>query len=158
MGRPFFLLVIGIFLNSSLAWSTDWPKVPNLERTPGALCDRRNADFDGYRYPEKIPHCRRDVDGRLKRRIYEDYNIPAQCRRFYTIDHLIPLSIGGSNDIKNLWPEHRALKERRPHLEDEVFARVSSGELSQQDAIQIVLEEKTNNDPHYSEGIRGCAR
>jgi hypothetical protein len=41
----------------------------------------------------------------LKRQAYAEYGI-TQCKTGdYEVDHLIPLSLGGSNSIRNLWPE-----------------------------------------------------
>jgi hypothetical protein len=50
----------------------------------------------------------------------------------YEVDHLIPLWIGGSNSIKNLWPEsYRTLWNARvkDRLEDRLHALAISGRL-----------------------------
>ncbi len=123
-----------------LAWS--YPLVPDKSQTPGSVCTERHSDFDEHRYPEKIPHCDRNVEGDLKTRIYDWYKIPRHERKNYTIDHLIPLSIGGDNEPKNLWPEHRAVKATRPHLEEQVHQELSDGRITQQQAIQRILKAK----------------
>jgi len=82
-----------------------YPHTPNATVTPGSLCDTQNADFIEFRYQEHIPYCARNVSSVLKAKIYEQYGIPEADRDQFTIDHLIPLSIGGSNDRSNLWPE-----------------------------------------------------
>jgi hypothetical protein len=47
----------------------------------------------------------RNVPPELKAAVYTEYGILDHRPGDYEIDHLIPLSLGGSNDIKNLWPE-----------------------------------------------------
>lgn len=41
----------------------------------------------------------------VKRRLLAAYGIPAAQIGDYELDHLIPLSVGGASDVRNLWPE-----------------------------------------------------
>jgi hypothetical protein len=46
---------------------------------------------------------RRHVTAAMKRRVYLSYGlVPVEP---YVIDHLVPLEIGGTNDVTNLWPQ-----------------------------------------------------
>ena len=41
-----------------------------------------------------------------KKQVYEEYNVSyPEPQGSYEVDHFISLELGGSNDIKNLWPE-----------------------------------------------------
>jgi hypothetical protein len=41
----------------------------------------------------------------MKNQVYTDYAVASHPRGAYEIDHFIPLELGGSNDIANLWPQ-----------------------------------------------------
>lgn len=119
-----------------------YPLMPNPETTPGSLCTRQHSDYAGDRYKAKIPYCRRNVESELKTELYLAYGVPLECRGRYTIDHLIPLSIGGDNSSQNLWPEHRLVKATRPYLEQEVFEALRDGFITQEQAVQKIYHEK----------------
>jgi hypothetical protein len=48
---------------------------------------------------------RRAVTGKMKLQIFAEYGITSHPTGKFEIDHYIPLELGGSNDIANLWPE-----------------------------------------------------
>src|SRR5207253_9859009 len=66
----------------------------------------------------------RNVSTRTKHRVYVEYHVTRSQQRHYVIDHLIPLEVGGSNDITNLWPEPKAEAELKDKTENELHARV----------------------------------
>ena len=47
----------------------------------------------------------RSVSAATKRKVFAEYGISNPAPGAYEVDHLIPLALGGSNDITNLWPE-----------------------------------------------------
>lgn len=120
------------------------PLRPDPTITPGEVCDERDPDYSGRRYEAKISYCGRNVSSQLKEHIYQIYEIPSGQRRSYTIDHYIPLSIGGNNSKENLWPEHKSIKNKRPDLEMEVYTSLRDGLISQEEAIQKIKEAKMN--------------
>ncbi len=134
-------LVVVFFLSVNLAFS--YPLTPDPEMTQGDLCTKNDPDFSRYEYQERIPYCERNVSWRRREKIYDEYNIPSDCRHRYTIDHFIPLALGGSNADINLWPEHVLVKATRPLLEQELYLELEQGKISQEEAIDIIVEEKT---------------
>lgn len=119
-----------------------YPLTPNDKMTPGERCNDEDADFSEYRYAEEIPYCARNVSGGTKKTVYESYGVGESERKQYTIDHLIPLSLGGSNHRVNLWPEHKEVKALRPTLEMELYVSLKDGALNQEQAIEKILDAK----------------
>jgi hypothetical protein len=123
------------------------PYAPDGGMTPGTYCTPNSVDFHEYRYQERIPYCRRNVSSATKQRVYDAYGIPSRSRGSaggYTIDHLIPLSIGGDNSEDNLWPEHESVKATRQNLELDLYNKLKAGEITQDEAVNQVLEAKRN--------------
>ncbi len=118
------------------------PVNPDIEKTPGDFCTKKDKDFLEYRYAEKMEYCIRNVDQWQKTKIYKLYNIPEQCRHRYTVDHLVPLAVGGNNAFENLWPEHVLVKKTRQELEQKLYEQVLKGELKSHEAVEIILREK----------------
>lgn len=140
-------IIVAIFLSSFASADFDvlsFPTKPDERVTVGSFCDEKDPDFVGYRYKEKIPFCIRNVSRHLKARIYRMYGVSERCRHEYTIDHYIPLSMGGSNADDNLWPEHKKVKATRQNLEQSLYLELSNGNIKQHDAVQMVTEAKNN--------------
>src|SRR3989338_9629103 len=122
--KTFFL---GLILSIVFTLQTfSYPVTPNPEWAEGSLCNKKNPDYSEDRYKEKIPYCQRNVSSKLKKDLYVLYKIPTQCRSKYTIDHIIPLSIGGDNSPGNLWPEHKKIKATRPNLELDTYEELKN--------------------------------
>lgn len=72
---------------------------PDTECTPGAVfpnLTKKDICWSGYSASV------RDVPESLKNKIYKSYNV-IKVPYENECDHLVPLSIGGNNDISNLW-------------------------------------------------------
>jgi hypothetical protein len=77
------------------------PLRPDPQRTPGATLEVTTADMCVPGYTKKV----RDVPASVKRQVYAAYGIQTHAPREYEVDHLIPLELGGSNALTNLWPQ-----------------------------------------------------
>ena len=77
--------------------------LPDPECTPGSVFPDAGLEkicVSGYSKTV------RSVSTSLKKKVYAAYGIPyPPPRGSYEADHLIPLAIGGNNDIANLFPE-----------------------------------------------------
>ena len=77
------------------------PIVPDPKLTPGGTFDVSVRDICVPGYTKKV----RSVPAEMKGEVYEEYGVTSHNPGDYEVDHLIPLELGGSNSIKNLWPE-----------------------------------------------------
>jgi hypothetical protein len=50
----------------------------------------------------------RDVPAEVSRMVYTAYGIAQRGPGGFEANHLVPLELGGSNDIANLWPQAAA--------------------------------------------------
>jgi hypothetical protein len=75
---------------------------PNPSLTPGAVLTTDASTICAPGYASGV----RDVSTATKEEVYAEYGVSyPQPLGAYEVDHFIPLEIGGSNDIKNLWLE-----------------------------------------------------
>jgi hypothetical protein len=142
------IIVAAMFMGGTgWAFAEEIPHKPNPEVTYGDYCTRNNPDYDGDRYEEGIAYCRRNVSTHKKMLVYEEYNVPEKCKRNYTVDHFIPLALGGSNAEENLWPEHKKVKATRQDLEQETYDQLRRGEITRKQAVEIIVNAKMNPPP-----------
>ncbi len=126
--------------------SHKFPDGPHLEVTPGDLCDSP----DEIRYPSKIAYCKRNVETKLKNKIFAQYDkeLGYDCTKLprgdFKIDHFIPLSIGGSNDEKNLWPQHKSVYKHSDPVESKLAVLIAEDKISQDKAIELIKDCKLN--------------
>jgi hypothetical protein len=77
--------------------------LPDPDCTPGAVFPNTTPqEICVSGYTQTV----RNVPVSLKKKVYAEYGIPyPQPTGSYEADHLIPLELGGNNDISNLFPE-----------------------------------------------------
>lgn len=118
--------------------------LPDPKLTPGATfsgATRADICESGW------AHRHRHVTVETKREVYREYGdsyrdchdrgSPEDC----AVDHLIPLELGGSNDIKNLWPQPASPQpgyHEKDNLESDLHELVCSGVMSLQDAQRCI--------------------
>ena len=86
---------------SALAASYPSPLVPDPTLTPGDVLTTDTTVVCQRGYTATV----RDVPQSLKNQVFRQYGITHPQPREYEIDHLISLELGGSNSIRNLWPQ-----------------------------------------------------
>jgi 5-methylcytosine-specific restriction endonuclease McrA len=101
--------------------------LPDPRCTPGARfknADRRHICRSGY--TKSV----RNVSESLKDRVYAEYGVTTHTRATYEVDHLVPLELGGSNAIANLFPERATPRpgfHEKDRLENKAHDRVCAG-------------------------------
>lgn len=114
--------------------------LPNPTITPGATRHVTRATLCQPGTARDARH----VTAATKRRVFEAYALTPNGRSF-EVDHLIPLELGGSNDLANLWPQsyltqpyNAAVKDR---LENRLHALVCAGALPLTTAQRALSED-----------------
>lgn len=105
------------------------PLLPDSKLTPGATLPVTRDDICVPGYTKKV----RNVPLDVKKQVYAEYGITTHKPGDYEVDHLISLELGGSNSIKNLWPQSYKTQPWNAHvkdaLENELHDEVCSGRL-----------------------------
>lgn len=112
------------------------PLVPNPTLTPGAVnteITQSNIQtticVKGYTAKPGV----RNVTEQTKKLVYKEYNYDPKTLGPAEVDHLISLELGGSNDIKNLWPQSYTTTPYNARIKDGIentlHAMVCKGEI-----------------------------
>ncbi|WP_264776793.1 sunset domain-containing protein [Deinococcus aetherius] len=87
----------------------------------------------------------RNVPQALKEQVYQSYGIKSREKGEYEVDHLISLELGGSNSVRNLWPESYQTKPLNAHVKDQLENRLHdlacSGKITFQEAQQAIARD-----------------
>ena len=121
--------MIALLTMTTVAVAQDLPQRPNPTLTPGVVDPAKTKDLicvPGYTSQPGV----RNVTESTKAKVFLEYKVDPKADQF-EVDHLISLELGGSNDIKNLWPQAYNTKPLNAHvkdaLENKLHALVCSG-------------------------------
>ncbi len=92
-------------------------------------------------YAKKV----RAVPARLKRQAYAEYGITQYKTGDYEVDHLIPLSLGGSNSIRNLWPQSTKTSPWNSYVEDALERKLHKLICAGQSDLKTAQREIASN-------------
>ena len=76
---------------------------------------------------------------KTKEAVYAEYGIISHKSGQYEVDHLVPLELGGSNDIANLWPEPCPECYKKNTMENYLHKQVCSGKVPLAEAQHEIL-------------------
>ena len=119
--RPLLALLVLVITATAAPYDVANPPIkPDHKLTPGAVLNVTPEQLAVRGYAGPV----RNVPEKLKRAVFIEYFgcVPAHPGDF-EIDHLVSLEIGGSNDIKNLWPQSYLTKPLNSHIKDKVENR-----------------------------------
>jgi hypothetical protein len=114
---------------------------PDPTCTPGAVFSDVTADevcTSGYSSTV------RNVPTSEKDEVYVEYGVVTHTTGEYEVDHFIPLELGGSNDISNLWPEPASPTpgfHEKDKVENYLHKQVCSGAMSLSDAQNAIASD-----------------
>jgi hypothetical protein len=110
--------------------------LPDPACTPGAVETTDLAIICGQRTSE-----RRRVSATARRRVLDAYGyskVPG-----LEVDHLIPLELGGSNAILNLWPETPPGFHEKDKVENRLHKEVCAGRMTIEAAQILIAKDWT---------------
>ncbi len=115
--------------NSSAYNSGDAAYLPDPRLTPGDTLPVTAQDVCTPGYARRV----RNVPLELNHQVYQEYGMYHHTPRQYEVDHLISLELGGSNSIRNLWPQPYFTQPWNAHvkdqLENQLHREVCSGQI-----------------------------
>jgi hypothetical protein len=108
--------------------------LPDSACTPGAIFASATVqEICTSGYSSSV----RNVPFSEKDQAYAEYGIYSHYSGQYEVDHLVPLELGGSNDIANLWPEAASPTpgfHQKDEVENYMHDQVCSGAMSLKEA------------------------
>jgi hypothetical protein len=137
---------LGLLLATSAALGQEVATghLPDPQLTPGAWDTQAITDdvcTPGYAHAHRPSFAESNA---LKHQVFARYGIAWSEHGKYELDHLIPLELGGSSTLENLWPELWPEAIIKDALENRLHALVCAGELSLHDAqMQISIDWET---------------
>jgi hypothetical protein len=125
------------------------PLLPSPLLTPGDVLttDAKTVCTPGYTKTV------RNVPQSLKNQVYRSYGITSHKPGEYEIDHLVSLELGGSNSLRNLWPQSYVTEPLNAHVKDRLENRlhdlVCAGKLPLEEAQKAIASDWTKAYIHY---------
>jgi len=105
--------------------------LPDRKLTPGKIARR---DTDRHRVTEE-----------MERQVFSRYHIPWRRRSEFKIDHLIPIALGGADNVENLWPQSLSVRPysplRKELLTQRLLAEIAEGKLTLAQAQKEIAED-----------------
>ena len=153
--RTITLLLISGFCLCGLVFGQATPSfMPNPKLTPGATLDVPQKELCEHGFESSD----RTIPITLKIQVADRYGIGADVAG-YNVDHLIPVGLGGSNSLKNLWPQPLSGEwsyQKKNRLEARLRKMVCSGDLELKKAQQEIATDWVSSYKKYmGESRRG---
>ncbi len=138
------LLVVTLMMDRRQTTGTphrSYPVYPDPKMTPGDVLEVTEADVCRSGYTKEV----RSVPRYIKKAVFMEYNLPyPPLPGAFEVDHFIPLELGGSNDIKNLWPEPAEPTpgfHEKDKLENHLHRQVCNGEITLKEAQELIRKD-----------------
>lgn len=126
--------ILSIVLYSTAVYASS---LPDINLTPGDTVEVSLDVLCTVGYTATV----RNVPPSLRRQVFKNYNTDPNSDKF-EVDHLISLELGGSNDIKNLWPESYTklpyTARAKDKLENKLHKLICTNKLDLKTAQQMI--------------------
>ena len=139
MRSAMYLALTSLLITAS-CWAES-PIVPDPHKTPGDVLTTDASAICTPGYAKKARNVTKDV----KKKVYQSYGITSRKPNEYEVDHLISLELGGSNSIRNLWPESFVTTPLNAHvkddLENKLHEMICNRQISVQEAQDAIAQD-----------------
>jgi hypothetical protein len=125
------LVVLTIYARGTARRTGDLA-IPRNSLTPGETRNVTIADVCGATQTATQADIARAVPVSLRRQVFREYGINDMRPNAYEVDYLITPELGGSNSIRNLWPQPYSAvwnAHVKDELEDRLHGLVCAGEV-----------------------------
>ncbi|AZI44117.1 HNH endonuclease [Deinococcus psychrotolerans] len=156
--KPLLLTLALASLGVGFAYNQNAPILPDPRLSPGDVLTSDTAIICVSGYTKTV----RNVPQPLKEQVYRSYGIASRESGEYEVDHIISLELGGSNSIKNLYPESYKTQPLNAHvkdsLENKLHALACGGKITMQEAQQAIASNWTTAYVKYVGPLPGGAQ
>jgi len=112
-GRQLHERIAAESIDSMAAYSEP---LPNPTFTPGSVRTVTLSELCSMKHDEVV----RYVPGSVRQQVFREYGMENVRAGDYEMDHLITPGLGGSDDIRNLWPEPHYNTEWNSYVKDQL--------------------------------------
>lgn len=156
--RPAVFLLALAATCPALAYNLQAPILPDAKLSPGDVLTSDPKIICVSGYTKTV----RNVPQSLKEQVYRSYGITSRESGEYEIDHIISLELGGSNSIRNLYPESFKTQPLNAHvkdsLENKLHALACGGQITMQEAQTAIAGNWTTAYVKYLGPLPGGAQ
>jgi hypothetical protein len=139
MKKTLNIIIFCFFLQGTA--QTNLPILPDSLITPGDTFPGALENICRKGYTKEV----RNVSKATKEKVFKLYKITQHKQGEFEIDHLIPLTIGGNNNIKNLWPQSYLTEPWNAHKKDRLENRlrrlICTGKITLQEAQYAIAHD-----------------
>jgi hypothetical protein len=90
-----------------------------------------------------LSHPRREHVSRSEKEIlFRNAGVPKSQRKYYVVDHTIPVKLGGNNELSNLQLQTRPEAKAKNRIEKYILKKVRKGEITVEEAQHASLDWK----------------
>lgn len=115
--------------------------LPDPKLTPGFAREAQLADVCAMQKDEVVMN----VGAAVQDRVFREYGIADRKSSDFEVDYLITPGLGGSDDIRNLWPEPHTQTEWNSFVKDQLEDRLHGMVCSRKIGLTEAQQEIANN-------------
>jgi hypothetical protein len=105
-----------LFLSLASAGAQSLPIRPDAKLTPGAIATLNTGKVCTRGYSDTV----RRTSAAMKARVFKAYGLTNTPGPDFEVDHRVPLSLGGADVERNLWPQSYFTTPWNAHVKDKL--------------------------------------